>query len=119
MGLNYYGINTKRKYFMKEIHLCKFSAGWLPKIRIYPELQISTFDEWRNFVLSKYVEKIVDENGVEIAKEDLIKKIYERLEGKKIVKYKPSCLNYDEIYFDNLGILDSENGVELVDYEFC
>lgn len=81
MGTNYYWYKTPACDCCKRedppLHIGKSSYGWCFSLRVYPEDNIKTLDDW-NVLLAKQGSYIRDEYGDEISAQELLKTITER-----------------------------------------
>lgn len=65
-------------------HIGKSSAGWCFSLRVYPEDEINSLEDWKKFWSGKAIE---DEYGNSLTEEDMLARITERGDPKLDTKW--------------------------------
>lgn len=76
-GTNYYLKREAEGSGWTHLHIGKSSFGWCFSLRIVPELNLNSFEAWKNFMKGDD-KKVVDEKGLEISKREMVRIITQR-----------------------------------------
>lgn len=108
------------------LHIGLSSAGWVFKLRVYPDLNINSLDDWKAFLLDKVIR---DEYGREVSYEGMLSEINAR--ARSTPEETPyGYSTWAEFHYVNnsrmtrFGLLcteearDFDGTYELIDYEF-
>ena len=91
--------------YYQRIHIGKSSAGWNFLLMIYPEINIKSIEDWKDWFECPD-NKIVDETGKEISSQDMLK-IITRRKGPDFNKYA-SVKEYEDKQVSHANEIQSE-----------
>lgn len=94
MSTNYY-TEAPKGYEEKELHIGKSSGGWYFSLHVIPELGITTWDAWRDYLKGK---KIRDEYDNCITFEELKKVVTDRgeFDASAVIKIQGHAMLYGD-----------------------
>ena len=97
MGRNFY-LKIETEAGIERLHIGKSSYGWAFTLHVIPEKGLTSLRAWRNFIMGGN-KKIVDEEGGEVGKRELLRIITERHKwipgNKKVVGLARTRLGVD------------------------
>lgn len=125
MGTNYYikKRDSERKINEPDIHIGKNSYGWEFSFQSIPELGLTSYQKWIEFIFMNS-ERIYNEYNENISFEDMLKVFKDNCPGSKMYNSEKLNKNHhnelkeDKTHYSSKTFVDAE-GWSFSEYDFC